>query len=187
MFFFLILMIISMSLFSAVPDAVTDIAPSNSIDKAGYEVLVTLKDQDWSKLETLTSSKGIRFSPYSYVTESDIVLKPADFTKEDILTWGSYDGSGEPMKLSFSDYYKEFIYDHDYLTAPVVNVNDFTGQGNTTNNIKSFYPNATTIEYHFKGFNEEYAGIDWSSLILVFEQEKGTYKLVAIVHNAWTI
>ena len=61
------------------------------------------------------------------------------------------------------------------------------GQGNSINNIAQIYPSAVTVEYHFEGFEEEYAGLDWRSLRLVFEASGGTWYLVGIVHDEWTI
>ncbi len=43
------------------------------------------------------------------------------------------------------------------------------------------------IEYHFSGFEEEYGGMDWVSLRLVFVQEGGQWYLVGLVNDRWTI
>ena len=61
------------------------------------------------------------------------------------------------------------------------------GQGNTINNIIEVYPEAVVVEYHFEGFDPQYAGMDWRSLRLVFEESGGTWYLVGIVHDEWTI
>ena len=49
------------------------------------------------------------------------------------------------------------------------------------------YDNAIVVEYYFPGFNPDYAGMDWESLRLVFEQYENDWKLVGIIHNQWTI
>jgi hypothetical protein len=43
------------------------------------------------------------------------------------------------------------------------------------------------VEYYFPGFEAQYEGMDWKSLRLVFEQHQGSWKLVGIIHNEWTI
>jgi hypothetical protein len=43
------------------------------------------------------------------------------------------------------------------------------------------------VEYHFSGFVEDYGGMDWVSLRLVFIEEEGSWFLVGIVHDQWTI
>lgn len=49
------------------------------------------------------------------------------------------------------------------------------------------YENPIIVEYYFSGFDPEYEGIDWRSLRLVFEQYEGSWKLVGIINNQWTI
>ena len=61
------------------------------------------------------------------------------------------------------------------------------GQGNSLNNIREFYPGSYFVEYHFSGFDPQYAGMDWQSLRLVFLEEDGVWLLVGIVHDQWTI
>lgn len=54
-------------------------------------------------------------------------------------------------------------------------------------NMSTAYPNGSFVEYHFTGFDSQYAGIDWASLTLVFEENGGDWYLVGIVHGQWTI
>ena len=49
------------------------------------------------------------------------------------------------------------------------------------------YPLAATIEYHFSGFDARFEGMDWRSVRLVLEQENGTWYLVGLIHDEWTI
>jgi hypothetical protein len=136
-------------------------------------------------------TKGVRFSPYAYVCERDLVFGAA--LLDDLLTdrtrylWGVYDGSGEPIELTFADYYDDFIYDQDFANAEQVGYDEAVGQGNTINNIGKFYPDAVFVEYHFSGFDPQYGGMDWVSLRLVFEQQEGVWYLVGVVHDEWTI
>ena len=67
---------------------------------------------------------GVRFTAYPYVDASDMKLAAAQvataMTDKKVRTWGGYDGSGQPIKLTFADYYPRFIFDIDFTkgTAP---------------------------------------------------------------------
>lgn len=156
-------------------------------------VMGLIKDQDYQGLsDYVHPTLGIRFTPYQYVNVgSDIVLSATDvanLSSNTILyTWGSYDGSGDPITMTFADYYNAFVYDHDFQTPHLIAINNFVSSGNMINNITTVYPSADTVEFHFTGFDAQYDGIDWSSLILVFEEVSGDYYLVGIVHGQWTI
>ena len=69
-----------------------------------------------------------------------------------------------PITLKFSDYYKRFIYDADFLNAEQVGYNKVLGHGNTLNNSFDVYKNSIIVEYYFSGFDPQYEGIDWRSL-----------------------
>lgn len=134
---------------------------------------------------------GVRFSPYAFVREEHQVFLPGDLpalvSLDEVYTWGSYDGTGETIELTFDSYYDEFVYSSDFANAEQMAVNERLGQGNSINNVREFYPGASFVEYHFSGFEDAYEGLDWESLRLVFLQEDGTWWLVGIVHDEWTI
>jgi hypothetical protein len=163
------------------------------------QAILALRDQDIPELAGLVHPvKGITFSPYAYVRPLQGALGEADlvFSRDQLLglwtdptvyRWGRYDGSGEPIDLTFEQYYQRFVYDVDFAQPDVVGFNDMVGQGNTPNNIADVYPLAQTVEYHFEGFDPQYAGMDWRSLRLVLEEYEGDWYLVGIVHDQWTI
>jgi hypothetical protein len=97
-----------------------------------------------------------------------------------------YDGSGEPIDLTFRGYFERFIYDADFARPDVVGFDEEVGWSSMVNNIAEVYPTAMTVEYHFEGFEPQYEGMDWRSLRLVFEYEAGAWYLVGIVHDEWT-
>jgi hypothetical protein len=163
------------------------------------EIVQALRDQDWAALAAFVHpDKGLRFSPYTFVRvepdanqEQDLVFdaaQVADFAS-DLATyrWGTFDGSGEPIDLTVDGYWSRFVYDADFWQPHAIAYGTFIGQGNTINNIPQVYPQATTVEYHFEGFEPKYAGLDWRSLRLVLEAKAGTWYLVGIVHDEWTI
>lgn len=164
-----------------------------SFETIAAETIQAIKKQDWDALSVLIDpEKGLRFSPYAYVDkEKDIVFK-ADKLKTAALgnekyIWGSYDGTGDPIELTFADYYKKFIYDMDFANAKDIGYNKFIGNGNSLNNCLEAYPGASTVEYHFPGQDPKYEGMDWRSLRLVFEKSANQWYLVGIIHDQWTI
>lgn len=160
---------------------------------AALNAMQLIKNKDLNGLSTLVHpTKGLRFTPYPHVdlqkdkvfTAQEVAGLAANTT---VYQWGIYDGKGDPIELTYSEYHKRFVYDHDFLTAPMVGKNHAIGTGNTIDNVKQAYPAGQFVEFHFPGFDPQYAGIDWSSLKLVFEQQGSIWYLVGIVHGQWTI
>lgn len=164
-----------------------------SLRASADAVLIALRDEDYAALSELADPAGIRFSPYAYVDLEGNVVIPADElaslgsdTTE--RTWGSYDGSGEPITGTFADYREEFLWDQDYLSADEVAENTVLGSGNSMNNLAEAYPDAEFVEYHFDGFDPEFEGLDWKSLrVVLTPTAEGGWTVVGIVHDQWTI
>jgi hypothetical protein len=160
---------------------------------------MALHERDLDRLSTYVHPDlGLRFSPYTYVRvgsgtsgQDDLVFTAAEvkglFDDTTVYEWGQFDGSGDPIEMTFTQYYDRFVYDVEFAYPDAVAYNLFIGQGNTINNIPQVYPDAATVEYHFEGFDPQYAGMDWRSLRLVLEEKAGTWYLVGIVHDEWTI
>jgi len=167
--------------------ACTQAAPD--FDETANKTITALKNKNFDSLETLIHPvKGVRFSPYATVdTKKDVVLKPFDLNDFTNRNWGVYDGIGDPIIQNFNEYFDEFVYTADFMNAPEIKKNQIIYTGNSIDNLQKVYPEAEFIEYHFPGFDEEMAGMDWQSLRLVFELYNGEYKLVGIIHDQWTI
>lgn len=163
------------------------------------EIVQALRDRDWATVARYVHPvAGVRFSPYAYVRagpgapeDRDRVVQADEIealaTDPTVYRWGHFDGSGEPIDLTFAGYVDRFVYDVDFGQAQVVGYGETVGQGNTINNIAEVYPDAVTVEYHFAGFDPQVVGMDWRSLRLVLEEYKGAWYLVGIVHAGWTI
>lgn len=163
------------------------------------EAIAALRDHDLAALAALAHPrKGVTFSPYGFVrtpqkdsSEADLVFSreqiPGLWADPTVYQWGSYDGSGLPIEGTFQEYYGEFVYDADFARPEVIGYGETIGRGNTINNIAEVWPAGVTVEYHFSGFDPQYAGMDWRSLRLVFEQVDGAWVLVGVVHDQWTI
>lgn len=167
-------------------------APQEVVAARASEVLQALKDRDMERLSALIHPvKGVRFSPYAFVRDSDLV-----FTSDRLAgllsdpteyVWGTYDGSGYPIEMTFEKYYGHFVYDRDYVNAERISHNKRIGIGNTTDNSLEYYPGANVVEYHFSGFDPDFEGMDWSSLRLVFQEEGSVWYLVGVINDGWTI
>ena len=151
-----------------------------------------LKSADYYRLSDIVHPDlCLRFSPYPYLQDNDQTFCPDQLAvlpvSETIYTWGRYDGTGDPIQLTFYDYHKRFVYDQDFFHPEVVGLNQEVSAGNAINNIPDKYPDGMIVEYHFPGFDPQYSGMDWRSLRMVFVQDKGGWFLVALVHGEWTI
>jgi hypothetical protein len=176
------------------PSAVPATEPlEQRIRSKADQVLNILKNKDMIKLaEYIHPDLGVRFSPYSFVdTEHNLVFKADQIKamKSDtaIYTWGNYDGSGEPIKLTFEKYFNQFIYDHDYSKAKEIAYDHIIGKGTMKNNVQEAYKDAHFVEYHFSGFDSIYDGNDWKSLRIMFSEKNNEWYIVGIEHDQWTI
>jgi hypothetical protein len=176
---------------SPTTDATIPTSLNQTILELSGQVLQALKSQDFILLSSYVHpGDGVRFSPYAYVQDTDQVFtneKVANILADrSVYTWGAYSGTGEPINLSFLDYYSKFIYDEDFANAPQVTLNHRLSSGNSIDNSPEFYPGSMIVEYYFPGFDPQYGGMDWRSLRLAFSEENNTWYLVAIIHDEWT-
>jgi hypothetical protein len=167
-------------------------APSTAAQEAEL-VLKALQARNMAELAAhVHPLKGLRFSPYIHIDPTrSVVLQagelPAALEDTKPRRWGSEDGTGDPIVRSFASYFARFVYDRDFLSAAERRVNEFGGKSTTKPNVREIYPDATVIEAHVPGAKPEYEGLDWASLLLVFEQYESRWYLVALVHDQWTI
>jgi hypothetical protein len=174
--------------------AVLDLDLAESIIKeTADQAIRAIRDQDAEKLAALVHpEKGVRFTPYTYVSvEQDLVFNQEAiknfFTDDTIYHWGYFDGTGWDILMTPNEYYRRFIYSHDFVNAEQIGYNEVLSFGNMLQNQFEVYENPIIVEYYFSGFNPDYAGMDWKSLRLVFEHHVDGWKLVGIIHNEWTI
>lgn len=157
------------------------------------QIVRALHDRNMSALAVFVDpQKGVRFSPYVFVDpHNDVVMSPAQLraalADRRQRRWGAHDGSGEPIRLNFPEYYRRFVYDRDFSTATEINYNVDTRRGNTRNNIREIYPGAIVVEYFLPGGTTDETELNWVSLRLVFQRSKDRWLLAGIVHDEWTI
>ncbi len=163
----------------------------DEIASRAAEIIWAIKNHDmlaWA--ETVDTHQGVRFSPYTYVdVDRDLVFMPVPFSMlwEDttVYLWGTYAGSGDPIELTFQEFYSEFLYDVGFARPDKVGYDEFIGWGSMINNIKEVYPSAVVVEYHFEG-SEQYGYLDWRSLRLVLMEEGDVWHLLGVVSDEWT-
>lgn len=163
------------------------------IEKVSDELISSINVKDFKTVSKFVHPiKGVRFTPYTNVSlERDVVFNREEtkdfFDNQNVCIWGYYDGVGNRISLTPSKYYEKFIYTEDLVNAETVGYNEALGGGSMIENQSEIYDNAIVAEYYFSGFSPDYAGTDWKSLRMVFEQYENDWKLVGIIHNQWTV
>lgn len=165
-------------------------AARSAVGERSRAVVRSLKNRDMKTLSRYVDAKrGLRFSPYVFAAKSDKVFSVAQVRRlnrnQTRYLWGSYDGSGEPIRLTWKDYRKSFVYPRNFFTA-APSFNTFVRRGNLNNNLAQIYPRGVFVEYYLPGENPKYGGLDWRSLWLVWNRSGNAWKLVAIADNQWT-
>ncbi len=157
------------------------------------EVLGIFRNKEYDELTRyIHPEMGVRFSPYAYIdTASDQKFTKSTFKSEvnsgKKRLWGSFDGTGDPIKMTFAKYFEKFVYDVDFLNAEKTTINTKSSHGSDLDNLKDIYPGCVYTESYFSGFDEKYGGMDWRALRLVYKEYEGKFYLVGIIHDEWTI
>jgi hypothetical protein len=162
----------------------------DEIDVRARTAVVALRAKDMAAFATLVDPReGVRFSPYSYVDASDVRLTAVELTTaltdKTVRHWGSFDGSGAPIDLTFAKYYARFVFDVDF-TRGTKPPEDF-GE-NTVNNAEAFYGDtARIVELYIAPHNSD--AMDWHMLRIVLKPSgvERVYYVVGIIHAEWTI
>ena len=165
-----------------------------SVLQAAKKVVSAFKTRNGKRLAALVHpEKGVRFSPSAYIdVKSDIVFSRNQvqhfWLDRKTYLWGFEDGTGDPIKMTPSQYYRRYILNRDFLHPSSINVNNDRAAGNTNNNAASIYPNGIRVEYYIKNSsqNNELKN-DWAALRLVFERSGSSWFLVGVIHDEWTI
>ncbi len=155
-------------------------------------VAALIRDRDYSALSQWVRPDGsVTFVPYSTVDpQKNQQFRAVDVKgfggSEQKYVWGTVDGEGSPISLTPDEYFDRYVYDYDFVSAPVIGINTVVRSGNSLENVGDVYPDAEFVDLHYPG-SEEYEGMDWKSLKLVFEKTESGRKLVAVIHSEWTV
>lgn len=152
-----------------------------------------LQQQDWGALAAyIHPDRGVTFTPYSTVDPDSDLNFSADQLRglaqdPNVYTWGFEDGRGEPIQMTFPQYFERYVYDRDYIQAPELGVDRIMTGGNALENLVEIYDGCRFVDFSFPSSDPVNDGLDWSSLKLVFQSEGERWYLVGIVHGEWTI
>lgn len=136
-------------------------------------------------------TRGVRFSMYAYVRpESDKTFSRTQFAQylkqsKIRFTWGDLDGTGELLITPLPTYLETWIDAKNFNNARVT-VNKFESRGNMINNVKDIYQKSDVVDFYYKG-TDQYSGMDWRGMRLVFDDYQGKRYLVAIINDQWTV
>ena len=166
----------------------------NEVVRAANEVLDALRTRDGDQLASLVHpEKGVRFSPSAYVDiETDLVFSPDQvkrfWTDRRTYMWGYADGTGDPINMTPDQYLPKYVLSRDFRHPSSINVNDDQASGNTNNNAATVYPAGTRVEYYSQpSVRDAVDQHDWAALRLVFERIDGSWFLVGVIHDQWSV
>ena len=161
---------------------------------AALEVVEALKRRDMVTVARYAHpTLGVLFAPYAYLEPSEhqiwtATTLPRWFTDTQTRIWGAEDGTGFPIERTPAQYYERFVFPRDFTAGAKISVNDDQAKGNSINNAASLYPDGVRVEFYLPPTpTPEGPNIDWRALRLVFVPVGGEPKLVAVVHDQWTI
>lgn len=138
------------------------------------KIVIALRDKRMKDLASFVNPAwGLQFAPYVSVLTSGTVKVPHAelpglFAQTHKRDWGTEDGSGDPLRLTFAEYYRRFVYDRDYVHPPNLSFNTFLGSSNDVNEVDSVFPQGQTAELLFAASEAE----QFSSMVLVFERDQ---------------
>lgn len=156
------------------------------------EAVKALKAKDFATIASLAHpTKGVRFSPYAFVdTQRHVVLDAATirlgFANTKTYLWGHTSGRGDPMEWTFEQFYTRQLYNKDYAASTDVGYERHPQRGNAIDNSATAYPQGRSVDYYLPSTDPN-TTLDWGALRLVFEDQGGTWYLVALIHDEWTI
>lgn len=165
----------------------------DTLDALSDEILMLIDENRFEELTDYVVS-DVYFMPGPNIGfDKAIYLGMDDWSiindYEDALVWGYYEGSGEDMVFTPSDFFDHFISNFNFRAAPEKTVKAYRDLGDGF----AFWKNDTNgdyfVEYHYPGFNPDFEGIDYQTLYMVFtyDEEADTYLLTGITNHYWTI
>jgi hypothetical protein len=158
------------------------------------KAVIALKNKNMIQLAAMAHPvKGIRFTPYNFVNTDqggDLVFKGTQiaglWASQKRYLWGEFDGSGDPIRMTFAKYFGRFIFSRDFANAHTVVYNQAASPGTTIDNFADAYPKAKFVGYHFSR-SKDGNDMGWETLYLIFEKSGKKWYLVGISHDEWTI
>ena len=167
-------------------------ASQQTLTQQALDIQQALAGKDYASIiNDIHPTRGVRFSMYAYVhLDKDKVFSREQFAQylnqsKVRFTWGELDGVGEALIVPLPEYLDTWIEAEKFDTARIT-ANTFESRGNMINNVNEAYPNSDVVDFYYKG-SDEYDGIDWRGMRLVFDDYQGKRYLVGIVNDRWTV
>src|SRR5690606_987551 len=110
---------------------------------------------------------------------------PTLLQDQTIYRWGDHAASGLPIEMTTAEYFDSYVYANKNPDAIYVNQQDLMGPEFFTENVRGNFPDAHMVQYSYYE-TVEGEELSWMQLTLIFEEYDGEWKLVGILHNAWT-
>jgi hypothetical protein len=159
-----------------------------AVGQESKQVLLALRANNMTKLAAYVHpNKGLRFSPYIAPAQdlkfSRVQLRNLPKTTRKYV-WGSYDGSGEPVNLTWNDYRRRFVYPTDFSQIKP-RFNSFVARGNIINGLRQTYKDAIFVEYYWPG-TKKHEHMDWRSLWLIWQKSGARWYLSGIAGDRWS-
>lgn len=166
----------------------------NALILISKEILLAFKNHDFQRLANyVDATQGVLFYPYAYIDEH---ATKNHFSREEVLkwgnsnnkrVWGTQDGSGDPIKMSFREYLNSYVYDAPFLNTRQMAVNkSLFRKSNAIDNSLKVFANKAFVDYYLPS-KDKVADIDWRNLRLIFNKAGNKYFLIAVVHHQWEI
>lgn len=164
------------------------------IDRA-QSALSALEHANYTKLAEVSHNPTVvQFLPYIYELGE---VRSVSFGKAELsdlmeqqtaLVWGTYDGSGEPIKLTPREYHDTFVYDVDYATITVAKLLDGEAAHSARGlrSVVKHFAGSSFVLYRYEG-TPSAAYNDWKALLLVFHKFDDQWFLIGIGHGEKTV
>ena len=161
--------------------------------KKAYLVLNALREEEMDKVSRYVHpQQGVLFSPFGTIDKKRAqVLMPSQVKElfrvpnQKQLEWGTDAVKGDPIRLTPESYFEKYVYDVEFSETEFVTYDGIYKDTNRIQNIDEAFPNSHYVEFYVPG-SEEYDGMDWMSLKLVFSEHHNDLYLVGIVHDQWS-
>ena len=155
-------------------------------------VIETIQNKDYQHFaELIDSEEWIQFFQYAYNANAEwFRLTKSSFIENDPSTkyvrW-TYDGSWFPIEMTIDEYFSEFVngprFDEDSWTEFAANE---MREWLWLERLPNLYPDWVFVQYNYS-WSEEFEWFDWEKLYIVLNQTDSERKVVAIIHDQWTI
>lgn len=169
----------------------TNLPLSKKTDSALFtiakKVLTALRNKNYNQFASFIHPVlGVRISPQTFVDpEMDLHFKVDKFLaaiKNAQYKIPIYDGDDSTVLLTLEGYFKEYVYNIDYLNEGKLTIFTLPGyDGNSWNNINDVYKECVYVECNYPGTS----GYDRASLILIYKKYNNQFYLVGTTHDQW--